>query len=428
MRVLLLGAGGFIGREIFAALTARGHRVVPAVRKAGSAPPFAAERAVVVDLDRDVAADAWVPRLEGIDAVVNCAGILQGSRTRSIDAIHRRAPIALFEACERAGVRRVIQVSAISADREAGTEYALTKLAADDRLRASPLDWIVVRPSLVVARGAYGGTALLRAMAALPFAIPLPGAGAQRFQPIHVDDLCTLIAKALETDALVRRTIDAVGPEVVTLRELLEDYRRWLGFERVAALAIPRGLVRAAARLGDRIGGPLNSTSLAQLEYGNTGDYAAFHAATGIDALSWQEQLARDPAHTQDRWHARLYFVRPALRVSLVLLWLASGFAGLAALREWAPLLTSRTGLPLAVSGVALITACVADIVIAMLIMRRWKPRRLALAQALAIVGYSTAATVLWPSLWAESLGPLLKNIPILAAVLALGAIEEERR
>lgn len=427
MRILLLGAGGFIGREIFAALAARGHRVVPAVRAAGSAPPFAAEPALVVDLDRDVAADVWMPRLEGIDAVVNCAGILQGSRTRSIDAIHRLAPIALFEACERAGVRRVIQVSAISADREAGTEYALTKLAADDRLRASALDWVVLRPSLVVARGAHGGTALLRAMAALPFAMPLPAGGEQRFQPIHIDDLSRLVVKALETDALLHRTIDAVGPDVVTLQELLVDYRRWLGFEPAPALAIPRGLVKAAARLGDRMGGSLNSTSLAQLEYGNTGDYAAFHAAAGIDALGWKEQLASNPAHAQDRWHARLYFVRPALRASLFLLWLASGFAGLAALRQWAPLLASRTGLPLAASGLALIAACVADIVIAMLILRRWKPRRLALAQALAIAGYSAVATVLWPSLWAESLGPLLKNIPILVAVLALGAIEEER-
>src|SRR5258706_1715101 len=177
MRVLLLGAGGFIGRELFAALTARGHRVVAAVRDPASAPPFACEPAIAIDMNHDVGVAAWLPRLAGIDAVVNCAGVLQGTRSQSIDAIHRLAPIALFDACARAGVKRVVQVSAISAERAAGTEYALTKLAADDHLRASALDWGVVRPSLVHARGAYGGTAAMRAIAAFPFAIPIPGEG-----------------------------------------------------------------------------------------------------------------------------------------------------------------------------------------------------------------------------------------------------------
>jgi uncharacterized protein YbjT (DUF2867 family) len=427
MRVLLLGAGGFIGRELFAELTRRGHRVVAAVRDPAAAPPFAAERAIAIDLNRDVDARTWLPRLAGIDAVVNCAGVLQGSRSQSIDAIHRRAPIALFDACVSAGVRRVVQISAISAERAAGTEYALTKLAADDHLRASALEWVVVRPSLVHARGAYGGTAALRAIAAFPFAIPLPGEGGERFQPIAMDDLARVVAQALEGDALVRKTLDAVGPDVVTLQELLEDYRRWLGFGAARVVTIPRGIVKATAWLADRLGGPLNSTALAQLEHGNTGDAQAFRRSTGFAPLGWREALVLHPAHAQDRWHARLYFVRPMLRGSLVILWIASGFAGLAALREWTPLLARALGVPFAVAGAALIAACLLDVVLACLIARRWQPRRLAAIQLLAIGVYTVLATVLWPSLWAESLGPLLKNIPLVAAVLALGAIEEER-
>ena len=427
MRILLLGASGFIGRELFAALTERGHRVVAAVRDAVAAPPFASEAPIVVDLNRDITAQAWTARLAGIDAVVNCAGVLQGSRRQSIEAIHAHAPAALFEACEKAGVRRVVQISAISADREAGTAYAITKLAADDRLRARGLDWVVLRPSLVHARGAYGGTALLRALAALPFAIPVPGDGAQRFQPIHIDDLARVVARALETDALLRQTLDPVGPEVVTLRAMLGDYRRWLGLAPAPAVAIPGALARLAARLGDVFGATLNSTALAQLEYGNTGDYAAFESASGIAAAGWKAALAAHPAHAQDLWHARLYFVRPLLRITLALLWFVSGFAGLFALRQWAPLFASGLHIPLAVAGSALVAACFLDIAIAVLLARRWRPRRVALAQVILISGYTAIATALWPSLWSESLGPLLKNLPILAAALALGAIEEER-
>ena len=398
-----------------------------AVRDLSRAPRFSDEDAIAIDLNRDTSVEAWLPRLAGIDAVVNCAGILQETRGESIDAIHTKAPAALFAACERTGVRRVVQISAISADRDAGTAYAVTKLAADDALRSSSLEWVVLRPSIVLARGAYGGTAAFRGLAALPFAIPVPGDGMQRFQPIWIDDLSRTVALALETDALVRQTLDPVGPDAVTLRDMLEDYRRWLGFPAAPVVRIPIGLVRVGARIADRVGGPLNSTALAQLEHGNTGDFEAFSKATGVASIGWKQALAAHPAHAQDRWHARLFFMRPLLRAALAILWFVSGFAGLFALREWAPLFARELNVPVVAAGAVLAVACIADIVIAMLLVRRWRPQRLALAQVLLILGYTAVASLLWPSLWAEALAPLAKNLPAAAAALVLGAIEEDR-
>ncbi len=378
-------------------------------------------------MNRALAPRDWLAHLEAIDAVVNCAGVLQATRSQSIESIHATAPVALFRACQERGVRRVIQISAISADREAGTAYALTKLAADDELRSMPLEWTVLRPSLVIARGAYGGTALLRGVAALPFAMPVPGDGTQSFQPVHVDDLARVVALALETDRLVRTTLDVVGPETVTLRTILEDYRRWLGSAPAPAVRVPRWASRLAAWAGDRFGGTLNSTALAQLEHGNTGDTAAFERATGVAARGWKESLAREPAHTQDRWHARLYFLRPLLRYSLAFVWLASAIAGAFSLRSWGGLLAAQLPVGVPAAMLALTAACLVDVAIALLLLNRWRPRLLALLQAIVIAGYSAAATLLWPSLWAEALAPLAKNIPMLAAALALGAIEEDR-
>ena len=427
MRVLLLGASGFIGRELFAALAARGHRVVAAVRDPKRAPPFASEPAIAIDLNRDTDPGAWHARLEGIDAVVNCAGILQGTSRQSIEAIHRDAPIALFKACETARVRRVVQISAISATAQARTAYAATKLAADDYLRSTPLEWVVLRPSLVHARGAFGGTALFRGMAALPFAVPLAGDGAELFQPVHIGDLAATLILALESDRLVRQTVDPVGPEALSIRRILADYRRWLGFGEARFARMPEGLVRLACRIGDRIGGPLNSTSLAQMKHGNTGDAGAFTAATGITPRAWQESLAAEPAHTQDRWHARLYYARPALRYALAFLWLFSGVTGLLELRSWAILLVSRLAIGIGTALTVLALACLADLLIGVLLLRRWNPRVLALVQAGLIAAYTAVATVLWPSLWFEPLGPIFKNVPIFVAVLAWAAIEDDR-
>ena len=424
MRILLLGANGFIGRYLFAALARRGHHVLAAVRDPRRSPGL---ETIAIDMNRDTTTEAWLPRLRGVDAVINCAGVLQGTRRDDIHAIHTSAPAALFAACKQAGVRRVVQISAVSADEAAGTEYALSKRAADDRLRASDLDWVVLRPSLVHAPGAYGGTALLRALAALPGAIVLPGRGDQPFQPIHVEDLATVVVKAIETDTLVRKTLDPVGPDVLPLKTILADLRQWLGFAPVRFLEIPRVLIRMAARVGDLFGGTLNSTALRQLEYGNVSDYGAFRSASGIEVRSWTESLRAHPAQWQDRWHARLFFLRPLLRAALVVLWVASGLLGLFHLTPWAMLVAAKTGLSTATAAAALAAACVFDLALGLLLAVRWRPGPLAALQIGAIAAYTLALTLFEPALWRDPLGPLLKNIAIVPAVLALAVLEQDR-
>src|SRR6185437_6615359 len=144
MKLLLTGATGFIGRYLLMALIQAGHDVVPAVRRPAEADRLLPRPASIrADFNRMTAAEDWAPHLAGIDAVINCAGILQGRPGQSIDAIHARAPIALFQACEAAGIRRVIQISAISAEPGAGTGYAATKHAADAWLAGTGLDWVI---------------------------------------------------------------------------------------------------------------------------------------------------------------------------------------------------------------------------------------------------------------------------------------------
>ena len=225
----------------------------------------------------------------------------------------------------------------------------------------------------------------------------------------------------------MRKSVDPVGPDVVTLRRLLEDYRRWLGFAPAPVIPIPAGLVRLGTWLGDRLGGPVNSTALSQLAFGNTGDFAAFERAVGFTPRRWRAALAQEPAHVQDRWHARLYFVRPFLRMTLAALWTGSALAGAFAIPAWAPMLAEALGIAVMPAAATLAVLCLCDLAIgAMLVLRR-RPRLTAGLQVAMVGGYSLVATVLWPAMWAHPLGVLLKNLPILAAILALGAIEEDR-
>src|SRR6185369_8940066 len=114
-----------IGRYLLSALILAGHEVVPAVRRPQETDRLLPRPASIrIDFNRVTGPVDWAPHLTGIDAVINCAGILQGRHGQSIDAIHALAPIALFQACETAGIRRVIQISAFSAEPGAGTRYA----------------------------------------------------------------------------------------------------------------------------------------------------------------------------------------------------------------------------------------------------------------------------------------------------------------
>lgn len=426
MKVLICGASGFIGTGITAALLDRGHEVIAAIRRPVKfVRQFPNVPVVEVDFNVDKDVETWLPRLAGVEAVINCAGILQGGRHQNAEAIHYLAPVALFRACEQAGVRRVLQVSAVSADETAGTDYAATKLKADNVLRTLDLDWIVLRPSLVYGSGSYGGTSLLRGLAALPLVIPLVGRGDQLFRPIHVQDLCGGIAALLENGAVGRVTLEPAGPAVLTLRQILVRLRSWLGFAPARVIEVPLWLIGIAVKAGDLIGAAtLNSTAFRQLQHGNAGDPAGFAALSGIRPDGMDAWLQREPSRVQSRWHARLYFLRPVVRYSLALIWLCSGAIGLLSYTESAGFLAT---LPNGFIAPAVFASCALDLAIGILLALKWRPARLAAIQVAVVVAYTLFLTVIRPALWAVPLGPLLKNLAVLLLIPIWAILENDR-
>lgn len=428
MRILVLGATGFIGRHITAALLGAGHHVVAAVRRPAEAQRrFPGIDTVQCDLARDVTAAVWLPRLQGIDAVVNVAGLLRGP---AITAVHVEGPRALYAACRSAGLRRIIHISAISADTAAGTDYARSKWQAEEELRAQgDLDWVILRPSLVYHQGSYGGTSLLRGLAGLPGLLPLPGDGAQLFQPIHADDLARAVCQLVADSRVTRATLEPAGPETLRLRDILLRLRAWLGLPPARLIPqVPMPLIHALAWLGEMFGrGPVSRNAVAQMIHGNTGDAAGFARAIGWQPMTMAEAQARHPAHVQDRWHARLYWLRPAARLALALLWLASGIIGLFAGIETVQPVLDLLQLPPAAARPLAIAFCGLDLLLGAALLLRWFGTGLLTAVQLAVVtGYSLVLTLAAPALWADPYGPLLKNLPILVLIAIHWALDDD--
>ncbi|MCL2344954.1 MAG: NAD(P)H-binding protein [Desulfobulbus sp.] len=234
MNVLLTGASGFIGRNVAAVLARAGHHVRPLSRRHGA------------DASRMLTPADWLAHLDGIDAVVNCIGIIGETRTQHFAPLHTLAPIALFRACAAKGVRRVVQVSGIGTDERAFSAYHLSKRAADDFLRALDVDWIVLRPSLVYGAGG-GSAAFFMRLARLPL-IPVVGDGRQPIQPVHVSDVAAAALCGLT--AAGKQTIDVAGPETITFSEWLQRLREAQGLPRARLLRMPFAATLALSYLG----------------------------------------------------------------------------------------------------------------------------------------------------------------------------------
>jgi len=410
MHVLIVGASGFVGRH----LATRLRRDGVSVTEAGRRGPCRC------DLARDTVAD-WLPRLAGVNAVVNCAGLIRDTGG-AYDAVHDRGARALFDACRSAGVTRVVQISAAGAEAGATTAYHRSKRGADDHLAATARDWAVLRPSLIVGRGGQS-TALFSSLAAAPLPLRL-GPGTWLLQPIQVHDLVEGIARLLAAPGPLAVRVDAVGPVAMTTDAITRELRTWLRLRPAPFLAIPGWAIAASAWLGQKIGlGAATPESLAMLKAGNTGEVAGFVEACGFHPAPLAVALARTPATEGDLRDARITPLVPVLRVLLSVVWLAGGLV---------PLLLTPLANSLAllasvgiVGGVALPTLIVAsllDIAIGVAVLAR--VRGAALAGIAVMVGYSAILAVALPALWVDPFGPLVKNLAVLGLGLAVHALE----
>ncbi len=430
MRILLLGATGLIGSAIAARLASDGHEAVGVTRtRDAAARRVSAARWIELDLRSATRADVWQPHLAGIDAVVNCAGALQDSARDSTAAAHSDGPAALWEACERAGVRRVIHFSAMGVDRGGLTDFSGTKLAGDEALMARDLDWVILRPSVVVGRQAYGGSALFRGLAAFPVLPRSPDAGP--LDIVQLDDVVETVMRLLAPDAPSRVALELAGPDRLSFEQVVAAYRAWLGRRPARIVKAPAFAMGAAYRLGDAIATfgwrpPIRTTARQEIVRGAIGDPHAWIRATGIQPRSLAQALAAEPASVQERWFSNLYLLKPLIIGVFALFWLMTGFVALGPGYEHAEWLMLKGGAgPL--SGPSVVAGGIADIAVgaAMLFRRTCRP---ALIAALGIsIFYVIAGTILLPVLWSDPLGPMMKIWPILVFNLVALAVLEER-
>ena len=426
LTILVLGANGFVGAHLAAALRHVGHRVVRGLRHAADDDADA----IACDFARDLVADVWTPRLAGVDIVVNAIGILRESGSNRFDAIHRQAPLAVAKACIASEVRCFVQISSLG--NPADGEFIASKHRFDAALSQMPLASVVLRPSVVYAwSGSYGGTSLLRALAATPFALPIPSDGKQRMQPMEAEDLGRLVVAIVESFPAPRGIYEVGGPEPLELREYLLHWRRWLRIDGERVLPVPFPLVAIGICFAERFGkGPMGKTVWRMLVRGNVCEadaLARLQRDFRFRPRSLEQVLGEHPSQVQDRWHARLYPVVPILSVAMALVWIVSGLVGLLASSAQIELLAANSLLG-GMHPVGFARACgVLDLVLGVSLLIGLRTRQVVLAMLISVLAYTLLSGTLLPVLWLDPLGGLLKNLIVLPTLIVLFVLLDRR-
>src|SRR5918994_7972230 len=242
--VTVFGGSGFLGRYVVSLLAKRGYRVLVATRNPNSTyflpmGKVGQVHAIQANLRYPASVAQAVARA---DHVVNLVGILQENSRQTFDAIQAKAPALIAQAAQKAV--SIVHVSAIGADPNSESAYGRSKAEGEAALLNVRPDAVVLRPSLLFGPGDSSFTRFASLARMLPV-LPLAGADT-RFQPVFVGDVAEAIARAVEGSVAGGRAYELGGPEIKTLRELVQ-YVLEVTERRRRIIALPESLARAQA-------------------------------------------------------------------------------------------------------------------------------------------------------------------------------------
>lgn len=278
----VFGGSGFIGRYVVKRLAAQGHVVRVAGRDTERAKNLMTAGRVgqVVPLYVSLANEPTVQRaVEGADVVINLVGILSERRAGDFARVQGQGPGRIANAAAAAGVKRMVQISAIGADPASASQYARSKAQGEAAVRAAMPAATILRPSIV-----FGAEdKFFNRFGAMAMSLPIMPVihGATRFQPVYVGDVADAIVAALARPDAAGATYELGGPRTYSFRELLayilhETRRHRLLWD------VPLGLARIQARLGELVPGkPFTRDQLTMLAHDNV----ANPAMPGLPAL-----------------------------------------------------------------------------------------------------------------------------------------------
>ena len=294
MRLLVTGSTGYFGQDLVQRLVDAGHTPVCLVRPA-SENKLADIRDKLEIISGDMNdVDFWKNKLENIDAVINLVGIIREFPSRGItfEKHHYLFTVELVKLANESGIKRFIQMSALGASPDSKAMYHRTKFRAEEYLRASNLDWTIMRPSLIIGRGNEALKAIVKLIDASPIT-PVIGSGEYRMQPVDIANVSDTFVKALNNRHTIGKTYDIVGPDRMTYNQMLEKIAAVLG-KKIKRISMPVRFMKLVSSPFEYFNSfPLTKGQIDMLLEENISDSTEIYDDLQIEQISFEDSLTK---------------------------------------------------------------------------------------------------------------------------------------
>jgi uncharacterized protein YbjT (DUF2867 family) len=284
------GSTGFVGRHVAKELCSRGLKVRCLARASSELTPLAGLDAEVYrrDVTNEISLEA---ALQGVETVVHLVAIIRQTKDATFEGINLAGTSNLLQAARKNGVKRFIYMSNLGAACDQRFPLLHNKWRAEEEVRNSGIDFVILRPSVIFGRGDGFVSVLAGIIKRMPF-VPLIGSGKTKFQPISVEDVATCVAQSLDDKRTTNQIVPLGGPEYLTYEEIADLIIEELKISR-PKLHIPMPLMKSAVWTGENLGLslPITSAQLAMITRDNITNLDAVERVFGFKPVPLRERI-----------------------------------------------------------------------------------------------------------------------------------------
>jgi uncharacterized protein YbjT (DUF2867 family) len=289
VNIAVTGGTGFVGRHLVNRLVEHNHQITVLTHRNSGRNLFG-KKVQFCSGSVENTAD-MVRAFENAEIVFHLVGIIAETKTKSFDKTVSKGTTNVVNACQQAGVKKIIYVSALGTSSEAKGGYMRAKYEAEESVKSSGLKWTILRPSIIYGNQ-DGFLTLLAKLVKLSPVIPIFGDGKYELQLVHINDLTKAMSKIVEMPETDGETIDIVGPEKLDYVTVVYEIKKALKKKRLN-IHIPFGVITPIAVLLEKLlkPAPLTRDQLLMLKQGSTGNIVKMRELLGIEPVKFENGL-----------------------------------------------------------------------------------------------------------------------------------------